>query len=104
MSTERPEADTVAFAVSEGVAWVRFNRPEGRNSMSPQLNPQMMRVLDELEHRDDVGVLVLSGEGTASAGMDLKKYFPDTEAKGLGAMRQAQREAYGRWRRLGPEG
>ncbi len=101
MSTERLEADTVKFAVSEGIAWVRFNRPEKRNCMSPKLNRQMMRVLDELEHRDDVGVLVLTGEGTAwSAGMDLKEYFRETEARGLGAVRAAQREAYGWWRRL----
>jgi trans-feruloyl-CoA hydratase/vanillin synthase len=61
----------------------------------------MMEVLDALEFRDDVGVLVLSGEGSAwSAGMDLKEYFRETEAKGLGASRQAQRESYGWWRRL----
>jgi trans-feruloyl-CoA hydratase/vanillin synthase len=101
MSTERVEADTVAFTVREGIAWVRFNRPEKRNCMSPKLNRRMMGVLDELEHRADVGVLVLTGEGTAwSAGMDLKEYFRETEAKGLGAVRQAQREAYGWWRRL----
>ncbi|EGF91046.1 p-hydroxycinnamoyl CoA hydratase/lyase [Asticcacaulis biprosthecium C19] len=61
----------------------------------------MLRVLDELEFRDDVGVLVLTGEGSAwSAGMDLKEYFRENEAKGLGAMRNAQRESYGWWRRL----
>jgi trans-feruloyl-CoA hydratase/vanillin synthase len=32
--------------------------------------------------------------------MDLKEYFRETEAKGLGATRQAQRESYGWWRRL----
>jgi trans-feruloyl-CoA hydratase/vanillin synthase len=101
MSSERSEADTVAFSVGAGVAWVKFNRPEKRNSMNPALNRQMLRVLDELEFRTDVGVLVLSGEGTAwSAGMDLKEYFRDTEAKGLGAVRQVQRESYGWWRRL----
>ncbi len=101
MSTERVEADTVAFTVSESIAWVRFNRPEKRNCMSPKLNRQMLRVLDELEHRAAVGVLVLTGEGTAwSAGMDLKEYFRETEVKGLGAIRQAQREAYSWWRRL----
>jgi feruloyl-CoA hydratase/lyase len=101
MSTERVEADTVAFTVRERIAWVKFNRPEKRNCMSPKLNRRMMGVLDELEHRADVGVLVLTGEGTAwSAGMDLKEYFRETEAKGLGAVRQAQREAYGWWRRL----
>jgi len=92
---------TVAYDVIDGIAWVRFNRPEKRNCMSPRLNRRMMEVLDELEYRDDVGVLVLSGEGTAwSAGMDLKEYFRENEAKGLGATRGAQREAYSWWRRL----
>jgi trans-feruloyl-CoA hydratase/vanillin synthase len=101
MSTESAEADTVAFEVAEGVAWVKFNRPEKRNCMSPKLNRQMLRVLDELEFRDEVGVLVLTGEGTAwSAGMDLKEYFRDNEGKGLGAVRKAQSESYGWWRRL----
>ena len=69
--------------------------------MSPKLNRQMLRVLDELEFRDDVGVLVLTGEGTAwSAGMDLKEYFRETEALGLQGVRQSQREAYAWWERL----
>lgn len=100
-SQDRAEADTVAFDVIEGIAWVRFNRPEKRNCMSPKLNRQMMRVLDELEFREDVLVLVLSGEGAAwSAGMDLKEYFRETEAEGLPGVRRAQRESYGWWRRL----
>jgi trans-feruloyl-CoA hydratase/vanillin synthase len=99
--TERSEADTVAYEVIDRIAWVRFNRPEKRNCMSPKLNRRMLEVLDELEFRDDVGVLVLSGEGNAwSAGMDLKEYFRETEAMGLRGTRGAQREAYGWWRRL----
>lgn len=95
------EAGTVAFEITDGIAWVKFNRPEKRNCMSPKLNRQMMRVLDELEFHSDVGVLVLTGEGTAwSAGMDLKEYFRDTEAQGMAGTRKAQREAYGWWRRL----
>ena len=35
-----------------------------------------------------------------SAGMDLKEYFRETEAQGLGGIRKSQREAYGWWRRL----
>ncbi len=95
------ENTTVTFTVENRIAWVKFNRPEKRNCMSPRLNIKMMEVLHALEYREDVGVLVLSGEGTAwSAGMDLKEYFRETEAKGLGATRQAQRESYGWWRRL----
>lgn len=101
MSTERTEEQTVSCTVEGRVAWVKFNRPEKRNAMSPQLNRQMMRVLDVLEFRDDVGVVVLAGEGTAwTAGMDLKEYFRETEATGLAGTRKAQRESYGWWRRL----
>lgn len=99
--SEREEKDTVAYHVKDGIAWVSFNRPEKRNCMSPKLNRRMLEVLDDLEFRADVGVLVLKGEGTAwSAGMDLKEYFREVEAQGPGAVRTAQREAYGWWRRL----
>ncbi len=92
---------TAVFTVEDKIAWVQFNRPEKRNCMNPALNRRMMEILDELEYREDVRVLVLSGKGTAwSAGMDLKEYFRETEAKGQGAVRQAQRESYGWWRRL----
>src|SRR5258706_1727403 len=101
MNSERTEADTVSFTVADRIAWVSFDRPEKRNAMSPALNRRMMEVLNELEFRADVGVLVLTGAGTAwSAGMDWKEYFRETEAKGLAGVRQAQRESYGWWRRL----
>ena len=101
MSEDRAEEDTVAWEVRDQIAWVSFNRPEKRNAMSPRLNRRMMQVLDELEYRDDVGVLVLKGEGEAwSAGMDLKEYFRETEAQGLKGVRNSQRESYGWFRRL----
>ena len=99
--TELSKNGVVAFEVADGIAWVRFNRPDKRNAMSPRLNRDMMQVLEQLEFRDDVGVLVLSGEGSAwTAGMDLQEYFRETEAEGLGGTRKAQRESYGWWRRL----
>ena len=99
--SERSEEDTVAFTVENRIAWVKFNRPEKRNCMSPKLNRRMKQVIEELEFRDDVGVLVLTGEGEAwSAGMDLREYFRETEAQGLHAIRKSQREAYSWWERL----
>ena len=93
--------DTVALTVDGGIAWLRFNRPDKRNCMSPTLNRRMKEVLEQIEFRDDVRVLVLGGEGSAwSAGMDLKEYFRETEAQGLHAVRKAQREAYSWWERL----
>ncbi len=101
MTSSRAEHDTVAYTIENRVAWVKFNRPEKRNCMSPALNRRMGEVLDELEFHPDVGVLVLTGEGESwSAGMDLKEYFRDTEALGLAGTRKAQRESYGWWRRL----
>jgi trans-feruloyl-CoA hydratase/vanillin synthase len=98
---ERAEKDTVACTVDGGIAWVKFNRPEKRNCMSPALNRQMLRVIEELEFRADVGVLVLTGEGAAwSAGMDLKEYFRESEVQGLRGVRQSQREAFAWWERL----
>jgi trans-feruloyl-CoA hydratase/vanillin synthase len=97
----RAETDTVSFSVEDRIAWVKFNRPDKRNCMNPALNRRMMQVIDELEFSDEVGVLVLTGEGTSwSAGMDLKEYFREVEAQGIAAIRQAQREAYAWWRRL----
>lgn len=99
--TERSEEETVSFEIVDRIAWVKFNRPEKRNCMSPKLNRQMMRVIEDLEFREDVGVLVLAGEGEAwSSGMDLHEYFRANEEKGLGSIRGAQREAYGWWERL----
>jgi trans-feruloyl-CoA hydratase/vanillin synthase len=95
------KSDVVACRVENNIAWVSFNRPDKRNCMSPKLNRRMLEVIDELEFRDDVGVLVLTGEGSAwSAGMDLKEYFRETEARGLKGVRHSQREAYAWWKRL----
>jgi hypothetical protein len=66
--------DTVKIEYDKGVAWVSFNRPEKRNAMSPELALRMLDVFDEVEVREDIGVMVLTGEGTAfSAGMDIKE-------------------------------
>jgi feruloyl-CoA hydratase/lyase len=93
--------DVVAYHVENRIAWLKFNRPEKRNCMNPPLNRAMLKALEELEFRDDVGVLVLTGEGSAwSAGMDLKEYFRETAAVGLKGTRKAQSEAYAWWRKL----
>ncbi len=48
-ATKRAEADTVSFVIQDGIAWVKFDRPEKRNAMSPSLNRRMLAVLDQLE-------------------------------------------------------
>ena len=97
----QPYEDVVKVDFDNGVAWVTLNRPDKRNCMNPTLNRVMHDVLDDLEDDQRCGVLVLTGEGSSfSAGMDLKEYFRETEAKGHMAIRRAQRDSYGWWRRL----
>jgi len=95
------KADVVKYTVENRIAWLSYNRPDKRNAMSPSVNRAMLKALEELEFREDFGVLVLTGEGSAwSAGMDLKEYFRETEALGLKGTRKAQSEAYAWWRKL----
>lgn len=59
-----------------GIAWTYLNRPEKRNSMSPELHIEMAATLDELEADNEVKVVVIAGEGGVfSAGQDLREYF-----------------------------
>jgi len=93
--------ELVLVAIDRRVATVTFNRPQKRNAMNPALNVRMLAVLDELEGRDDVGVVVLTGAGESwSAGMDLKEYFRDNDGKGRAATLKARRQSGGWWGRL----
>ena len=67
-SSDRAEADTVAFDVIDGIAWVRFNRPEKRNAMSPQLHFDMNEALDDCIMDDETKVVVLTGAGDSYGG------------------------------------
>ena len=93
---------TVRVEVDDGIAWVELNRPEKRNAMSPTLNAEMVEVLEALDADDDCGVLVLTGAGEAfSAGMDLKEYFREVDARaGARAAEGAARRALWQWRML----
>jgi len=56
-----------------GVAWLRLNRPEALNAISPALLSEMKDALEKAGKDDEIGVVVLTGEGRAfSAGVDLK--------------------------------
>jgi trans-feruloyl-CoA hydratase/vanillin synthase len=93
---------TVKVDIDDGIAWIAINRPDKRNAMSPTVNREMMKVLEELELREDVGVLVLTGAGESfSAGMDLKEYFRETEGMSGPAQARVRRAATDwMWRKL----
>jgi feruloyl-CoA hydratase/lyase len=92
----------VKLEYDNGVAWVTLNRPEKRNAMSPSVSIRMLEILDEVEAREDVGVLVLTGEGDAfSSGMDIKEYFRDLRGQPRIATIKTRRLNWEwQWRRL----
>lgn len=62
------------LTVSERLGTLTLRRPEQRNALSTGLLDALHARLDELEVRDDVSVLVLTGEGRSfCAGMDLRQ-------------------------------
>jgi len=100
--TKEEIKNLVRLEYDKGVAWVTINRPEKRNALSPNMSFRMLEILDEVEARDDVGVMVLTGEGTAfSAGMDIKEYFRDMKDQPRIVTIKARRLNWEwQWRRL----
>jgi methylglutaconyl-CoA hydratase len=68
-----------------GVAWVTLNRPDVRNALSRELNLKLTDVALELDQKDSVRAIVITGAGDKAfcAGADLK------ERKGVAASETA---------------
>lgn len=65
--------DVVEVAVRERTAVITFNRPERRNALHRDMYAPIAQALDEFAARADVGVIVLTGAGSAfCAGGDVK--------------------------------
>ena len=57
------------------VAWITLNRPDVRNALSRDVNVRLAEIAGELDERDDVHAVVITGAGDKSfcAGADLKE-------------------------------
>ncbi len=63
----------VLVEVEDRVATVTLNRPESRNAISAELHNELDAAIADLDERDDVGCIVLTGADPAfCAGIDLK--------------------------------
>ena len=74
MSVEQIDTgtDELLCNVDERVATITLNRPEKRNALSDNLTPALRQTLLDLETRNDVGCIVITGSGTAfCAGGDI---------------------------------
>jgi enoyl-CoA hydratase/carnithine racemase len=57
---------------SDGVLWARINRPSALNALNETVLASIFKVLDQIEHDQDIRVLVLTGTGRAfSVGLDI---------------------------------
>ena len=67
MSVEQIDTgtDELLCHVDERVATITLNRPEKRNALSDNLTPALRQTLLDLETRNDVGCIVITGSGTA---------------------------------------
>lgn len=65
--------DQVKLDFDPPSACITLNRPQVRNALSPELVAHFHTALDQVQERDDVAALIITGEGTAfCAGADLK--------------------------------
>jgi enoyl-CoA hydratase/carnithine racemase len=55
--------DHFSFDVADGVGTIRFDRPEKLNALTFDVYADLRDLLGEVEHRDDVSVLLITGEG-----------------------------------------
>jgi enoyl-CoA hydratase len=77
----------VRFEVDERVALVTLDDPDRRNVVSAALNAELIEAFDDLERRDDVGAVVVTGAGPAfCAGADLADLEAADDAEAVRAL------------------
>jgi enoyl-CoA hydratase/carnithine racemase len=73
--------DPVIVHVENAVAWIKLNRPDQLNALSPEVISGLVTALDTIERDEGVRVVVITGEGRAfSAGGDLKGFLKRLES------------------------
>jgi len=69
------DLETIKYHVENGVAHVRFNRPEGANAVNPTFSRDLRAVMSEIEFDDSVLAASFTADGKVfCAGGDLKLF------------------------------
>src|SRR5712691_5673007 len=84
-------AEAVLVSVEDGIAVITINRPAARNAVNGDVARGVAGAIGELDARNDVRVLILTGAGgTFCAGMDLKGFLagdvPTVPGRGFGGI------------------
>ena len=61
------EFTTIKVQLGESMAWVNLDRPEVRNALNPELIRELTEVVDWLNSRDDIRVIILKATAKPSA-------------------------------------
>ena len=67
--------ENIILDINEGIALLTFNRPKAMNALNGALLAEFSQALDEIDAREDVRVLVLTGSGDKAfiAGADISE-------------------------------
>jgi enoyl-CoA hydratase/carnithine racemase len=85
-------AEHLLFAVQDGIATITLNRPEAMNAFSVPMIERWVWALEQCRDREDVRVVVLTGNGPAfCAGGDVKAM---REGRGFLAQGETVRDTY----------
>jgi 2-(1,2-epoxy-1,2-dihydrophenyl)acetyl-CoA isomerase len=86
-------SDLLIQARENGVLWLTLNRPERKNSISPELRDELLLALDRARSDDEVRCVVITGAGdTFCSGVDLGK-SPATRGAASGEQRPSDARA-----------
>ncbi len=67
--------EAISYEVRDGVAHIRFNRPEGANAVNPAFSRDLRNVMLEVEYDDSVKAASVTAQGKVfCAGGDLKEF------------------------------
>ncbi len=54
---------TINLKIIDSAAYVTINRPEVRNALNGTVVEELLTVITELNHNNDIRCIILSGEG-----------------------------------------
>lgn len=76
------ERAAVVTSIEGPVAWIRLNRPDAMNALSPDVTAGLEQAIGKVERDAAVRCVIITGEGRAfSAGGDLKGFRASVESK-----------------------
>ncbi|MET7772407.1 enoyl-CoA hydratase [Nocardia sp. NPDC005366] len=89
------EFETILLERKGRVGWITLNRPKALNALNEQVLDDVIAALDELEHDEEIGAVVITGSERAfAAGADIKEMQPKSY------MDVFMNDFFARWDRL----